>query len=155
MVFFTPSLFTVSKFLEMFVNLVTMKLQEDLQNNTKADDFKLHVLQYRVVRMIAGANHDISTESVLSSTNSFSVHQLTACITILSVKKCIYHQKPEYFADKFKLRSSSEDNMLLQRQVKCLSVKADLTITRGGYCYRSSSIVKPITSRAENFDEGK
>ena len=103
---------------------------------TKNDNRKLQVLQNRVLRMISGSNYEVSTENLLLQTNSLSVHQLTAFTTLLSTQKSIYHQKPDYFAKRFKLNSSSEENVLPQT----LRIRANLTITRGGYFYRAATL---------------
>ena len=90
--------------------------------------------------MIAGVYFDVSTENLLQMTNSLSVHQLTAFTTLISAQKSIFHQKPEYFANKFKLKSSSEENIIPQRQENSLTVRAGLTISRGGYFYRAATL---------------
>ena len=105
---------------------------------TKSDNQKLQVLQNKVLRMLTGANFDVSTQSLLNMNNSLSVQQLTAFTTLISAQKAIYHQKPEYFSRKLVLNSSSQENLVPHRWVNNLQVQADLTISRGGFFHRAA-----------------
>ena len=128
--------------LQVFGNVWLTSRYDDTQRRfaafTKQDNQKLQVLQNRVLRMIAGTGFDISTSDLLHGTNSLSVQQLTAFTTIISAQKAMYYQKPDYFARK--LNISSEETMLPQQQLNNMRVRADLTVTRGGFFYRAATL---------------
>ena len=101
--------------------------------------------------MIAGSGFDISTSDLLRGTNSLSVQQLTAFTTVISAQKALYHQKPTYFARK--LNISSEETMLPQRQPNNMRVRADLTISRGGFFYRAATLWNLLPADMKNMME--
>ena len=90
--------------------------------------------------MLSGANYDVSTVNLLRSTNALSVQQLTAFTTLISAQKSLFYQKPVYFAKRLALNVSSEENVVPQRGVNNIEVKAGLTVSRGGYFYRAGTL---------------
>ena len=101
---------------------------------TKNDNRKLQVLQNQVLRMMTGLSPDTPTTRLLHDANSLSVHQLTAFTTLLSAQKAMFNDSPEYLARKLDI---TENNIPL-RNTNILRVRAELTLTRGGFFYRAA-----------------
>ena len=93
-----------------------------------------------MLRMLSGANFSFSTQHLLDLNNSLSVHQLTAFTTLVSAQKAMFSKKPDYFAHKLTLNSGSSQNIVPKRQINNLQVKAELTVSRGGFFYRACTL---------------
>ena len=130
--------------LQVFGNVWGMKTYDETNRRyyafTKGDNQKLQVLQNKVLRMLSGANYDVSTVNLLRSTNALSVQQLTAFTTLISAQKALFYKKPVYFAKRLALNISSEENVVPHRGVNNIEVQAGLTVSRGGYFYRAGTL---------------
>ena len=104
---------------------------------TKNDNRKLQVLQNQVLRMMTGLSPDTPTTRLLHEANSLSVHQLTAFTTLLSAQKAMFNKNPKYLARKLNIQENTENNIPL-RNTNILRVRAELTLTRGGFFYRAA-----------------
>ena len=120
---------------------------------SKEDNRKLQVLQNQVLRLMTRTKvRETPTVTLLNQTNTLSVHQLTAFMTLISIQKVLFYKRPTYFFKK--LVGSSSDNGDRIRTRQCLDLKvpkADLTQTRGGYSYRSAMLWNklPVTLKKE------
>ena len=131
--------------LQVFGNVWGMRTYDETSRRytafTKSDNQKLQVLQNKVLRMLSGANYDVSTVNLLRSTNALSVQQLTAFTTLISAQKSLFYQKPVYFAKRLALNNiSSQENVVPHRGVNNIEVQAGLTVSRGGYFYRAGTL---------------
>ena len=104
---------------------------------TKLDNNKLQILQNKVMRLKTNLPFHTSTKDLCRTSGDLSVQQLTAFSSLTTLQKCIFHQKPEYMAERSLLRSSNQEQT---RQNNSLRNKAKLTLTRGGFMYRSSAL---------------
>ena len=124
--------------LQVFGNILGLATNDESTRRfsafTKNDNRKLQVLQNQVLRMMTGLSPDTPTTRLLHDANSLSVHQLTAFTTLLSAQKAMFNDSPEYLARKLDI---TENNIPL-RNTNILRVRAELTLTRGGFFYRAA-----------------
>ena len=117
----------------------------DLENRrfsafTRGDNRKLQVLQNKVMRLKSGLPFWTTTDQLTQATGDLSVQQLTAYTTLVTAQKAIAAQQPQYLAKKLKLRNNDENQAFPNRQANMLRIQANLTISRGGFFWRSSLI---------------
>ena len=77
-----------------------------------------------------------ATSTLLSSSGDLSVQQLTALSSLTTLQKMIHSGKPEYITRKLSMNT----NVATTRQENMIKLNSNLTVTRGAYLYRASSI---------------
>ena len=89
------------------------------------------------------------TDILLKESNDLSIHQSIANQTLLLTYKITHSNKPQYFAQKIKLKIPSEGQIFPQRQSYTLPMKGTHSITRTGFCYRAARLYNslPLQSR--------
>ena len=102
---------------------------------TKEDNRKLQVLQNMVLRMKTKMPRGTETTTLLSRSGDLSVQQLTALSSLTTLQKMIHSGKPEYITRKLSMNMNPAT-----RQENMIKLRSNLTITRGAYVYRASSI---------------
>ena len=100
---------------------------------TKDDNRKLQILQNKVLRLKTGLPRETPTTVLLQASNDLSVQQLTAYTSLLTAQKSIFHQEPAYLAEHLTLRSNSINQ-----------AHTRLTVTRGGFFYRTAAIFNSL-----------
>ena len=123
---------------------------------TKSDNKKLQILQNKTMRLKTHLPFHTTTETLCTASGDLSVQQLTAFSTLVSAQKSMFHKKPEYLARRLEPRSGPE----LSRQSNTLRIDSRLTLSRGGYFYRTAKLfnmlpdhlrspLEPITFRTK------
>ena len=129
--------------LQVFGNVWDIPDQDDSTRRfpsfTKQDNSKLQVLQNKILRLKTGHPIDSPTSTLLQAANDLSVQQLTAYTSLLTAQKSIFHQEPVYLAQHLQLRSNSSQGQS-SRQHNTISVKSNLSTSRGGFFYRAAAL---------------
>ena len=118
---------------------------------TKEDNRRLQVLENKVLRMQTRLPRDTPTATLVKAAGEFSVQQLIAYHTLMTVFSVITSGKPKYLADKMKL-SKPNNNIFPQRQANTIIITpTNLSIARGGFIQRGASLFNslPVTLRSE------
>ena len=105
---------------------------------------KLQTLQNKIMRLKTGLRYDCSTKELTEKTGDLSVHQLSAYATLTSAHKIIITKQPEYLSSKLKLRTKDELPSLPERHVNSLFIRANLTLVRSGFFYRSAALFNQL-----------
>ena len=106
----------------------------------------LQVLQNKVFRLKTGLPPHTPTSQLLESTQELSVHQLTAYLSLVTAQKAITVGKPSYLAKRLRLSSSGQT-----RQVNKMSIQFNLSIGRGGFCYRTAALFNQLPDDLRNY----
>ena len=134
--------------LQVFSNVWTNHdLDEDTRRYTactKSDMNKLQTLQNKIMRLKTGLGYDCSTKELTEKTGDLSVHQLSAYATLTSAHKIIITKQPEYLSSKLKLRTKDELPSLPERHENSLFIRANLTLVRSGFFYRSAALFNQL-----------
>ena len=104
---------------------------------TKEDNRKLQVLQNKILRLKTNLPKETPTETLIKVSGDLSVQQLTAYTSLLTAQKSIFHQEPAYLAKTLNLRSNQDQP---HRKQNVMSVKSNLTVSRGGFFYRTAAL---------------
>ena len=118
---------------------------------TAQDCNRLQSLQNSVLRLLLGVKFGLSTSELLDRTQSFSVHQMIAYHTLISVKKTLISNQPIYLAEKMHvLRHERELRNTGGSFVNVPKYKLD--VSRAGFVYRGSRLFNslPKELRDEN-----
>ena len=98
---------------------------------TREDNRKLQVLQNMVLRMKTKMPRGTATSTLLSSSG------ISLCNSSLTtLQKMIHSGKPDYITRKLSMNT----NAAITRQENMIKLNSNLTVTRGAYLYRASSI---------------
>ena len=147
--------------LQVFGNVWGFGYDETMRRSygfTKKDSRRLQVLQNKVCRLKTGLGYDVSTADLLKADNDFSVHQLTAYHTLLTVQKVKTSHKPKYLDDRLKFKM--ENNGGNQRHAYKIQVDQRLSIARAGFVYRGGLLWNQLpdslrtNASLENFKKG-
>ena len=117
------------------------------------DSRKLQVLQNKTLRLRTGSNIYTPTTTLLAQCNELSVNQLTAYHTLLSVHRAVRGGNPKAVSNKLILKRLKDSEIFPLRQTDTIEVKkANLNITRSGFCYRGSVLWNsmPLSLREES-----
>ena len=116
---------------------------------SKADCRKLQVMQNKILRLRCGiADRNIPTNDLLDATGDMSVHQLGAYQTLVTVFRVLRSGKPEYLADKLKMKTPLEDNIFPSRHMFNIQIQYNLSVSRSGFLYRGSRLL-PMVLKTE------
>ena len=107
---------------------------------TREDIRKLQVLQNKIMRLKCGKGYDASTIELMTATRDLSVHQLGAYTTLLTAHRSIVSGKPKYLSSKLKLRNKTDIPMLPERYQNTMNISSKLTLVRGGFFCRASTL---------------
>ena len=117
---------------------------------TKEDNRRLQVLQNKLLRIKSGLGMETSTETLVKKCEELSVQQLTAYHTLMTVFKAVRLGKPSYLASKFELRRPDGNAIFPHRQSGNISIRADLTLSRGGMVYRGAKLWNMLDAELRN-----
>ena len=108
---------------------------------SKGDCRKLQVMQNKILRLKCGiANRNIPTNDLLDATGDMSVHQLGANQTLGTVFRILRSGKPEYLADKLKMKTPLEDNIFPSRHMFNIQIQYNLSVSKSRFLYRGSRL---------------
>ena len=116
----------------------------------REDNDQLQVLVNKVLRLITGLDRDTPVATLTMRSGQLSVHQRTALFTLTSVHKAIRSKEPHYSHSKFKTHHAPPQPVL--NQANCSRVEAKLSISRGGFFYRGSSLYNQIPASLANME---
>ena len=128
--------------IQVFGNVWGMPTMDDENRRfhgfSKEDNRRLQVLQNKVMRLKSGADYRTPTVELIQLCREFSVQQVTAYHSLMTVFKAVRFGKPSYLVEKWKLRAPTEDTVFPHMQLNNINVGADLTLSRGGLVYRGA-----------------
>ena len=148
--FYSKLLYCLPVFSNTWIN---QTLDEDLRRFsafTKEDMRKLQVLQNKVLRLKCGLGYEARTTELVAKTGDLSVHQLCAYTTLTTAHRAITTKKPHYLHNKLNLRNRDQIPLLPARHEYTLDVGSKLTLVRGAFFYRASTLFNqlPLTLRS-------
>ena len=108
----------------------------------KEDSMKLQVLVNKVLRALTGLDRDTPVSVLSSRSGQLSVHQRTALFSLTSVHKVLQSQEPAYSLSRLKPNQDQDEPARLQ--TNCKRTEYKLSISRGGYYYRSSRLYNQL-----------
>ena len=132
--------------LEVFSNVWGLETYDETNRHStafrKEDSMKLQVLVNKVLRALTGLDRDTPVSVLSSRSGQLSVHQRTALFSLTSVHKVLQSQEPAYNLSRLKPNQDQDEPARLQSNCKRTEYK--LSISRGGFYYRSSRLYNQL-----------
>ena len=132
--------------LEVFSNVWGLDTYDETNRHStafrKEDSMKLQVLVNKVLRALTGLDRDTPVSVLSSRSGQLSVHQRTALFSLTSVHKVLQSQEPAYSLSRLKPNQDQDEPARLQ--TNCKRTEYKLSISRGGYYYRSSRLYNQL-----------
>ena len=132
--------------LEVFSNVWGLDTYDETNRHStafrKEDSMKLQVLVNKVLRALTGLDRDTPVSVLSSRSGRLSVHQRTALFSLTSVHKVLQSQEPAYNLSRLQPNQDQDEPARLQSNCKRTEYK--LSISRGGFYYRSSRLYNQL-----------
>ena len=121
---------------------------------TKSDSQKLQVLQNKTMRLRSKMGRMTPTEDLLKACQELSVNQLAAYHTLLATHKVVRAGKPKALHEKLKINLPQDNQIVPQSHIGTISApKANLTLTRGGFCYRGAILWNKLPQNLRQIEK--